>query len=201
MKRVLESNLSSSPVVNEGGDKATTAASTTTTGVNQERLLFVLVPRAYVNVRKTLGLPVDEEIDDCMTIYTYTVGSADAKLNLEERLLEMLEAHCPSQSHPDCIGDVDMTTLPILLMFLSKSDFLVRLPRELTHDSDGVEEYKTSFGTATRADFGKWKSSYLDGGDTFATKKLYKAVYFINYDPVVVDNVIEHEKLEEEEDV
>jgi hypothetical protein len=195
MKRTLEANLPTA---------TPSAASNNNTGVvnpPKERLLLVLVPMEIANVRKTLGIQ-EKGIDvDYLSIFEYVVGSADPELELEARLKDLVEEHRPFQDHPECIGDVDMTSLPLLLFFISgccNVYQIYRLPRELTH----AGEEATPFATVTSAKrkvLGTWDDDITEGDDTYThSNGPYKAVHFIPYDPAVVANVIERQKLHED---
>jgi hypothetical protein len=180
MKRILEADLANAPK---------------NSVVNQERLLLVLVPMKIAGVRKTLDI-VDEkgDIPDYLSVYQYVLGSADEKLGLEGCLQVLIENHEPFQTHPDCIADADMTSLPLLLMFTKEhTSPIKRLPKAITHTGE------EAWTTAKREDLGKWKNDITDGDNTYTfAKGPYKAVHFIAYDPVVVDLAIKEEKLDEE---
>jgi hypothetical protein len=189
MKRTLESDL---PV------EVSTASNNTPNVVNpqKERLLFVLVPMKIAGVRKTLKYTADKNVDrDYLSVFQYEVGSADPKFDLDARLNALVEAHSPFQDHPDCIGDVDMTTLPLLLLFIADAYDVCRLPDELTHEGEEL----TPFATAQPKDLGVWEDDITDGDDSYSFTGPYKAVHFIPYDPLVVDKAAEKKKLGEDD--
>jgi len=189
MKRTLESDISA-----VAGSTASNDDTVAVVNPPKERLLLVLVPMKIAGVRKALKYADDEDVDrDYLSVFQYEVGSADPKLGLDARLAEMIVAHSPFQDHPDCIGDVDMTSLPLLLQFTSNAYNVNRLPEELTHPGEEL----TPFATAQRKDLGVWEDDITDGDNTYSFTGPYKAVHFIPYDPLVVQKAAEKEKLDE----
>ena len=189
MKRTLEADLPSAQPDALASSQHPSSHPTVVTP--PQYLLFVLTPMKIPRVRKTLSIPFDVDVHDYLSIFEYEIGSANPKLKLEDRLQSLVEEHEPFQHHPDCIADVDMTSLPLLLMFAGGSYEVCRLPSALTQDD--------VFATATRQDLGKWEHDITDGENHHSFQKgAYKAVHFIPFDPAVIDQAIEEEGLNED---
>ena len=165
----------------DGDDAHNGTAKRARTEEKEHRLLFILRPVKISDSASSLPFPVNYS-----TSYEYVVGSAKPSLKLEQELKEILSEYDPyDRSEEHC------PPLKIILDYLA-NDEIAALKRP--------PEYHEHLNVPP-SDRGKWTVDIQDGEIVYAFDNgPYDAIYITDYDPVEMRDLVDIEKLKEEEE-